>query len=61
MSKKVVIGEDVIYVGKHEFRVVDVSSRLFGAMFLVLRDGVYFAHRSTMRQAITLIGHNMLS
>lgn len=40
-------GCDGIMAGGHEYRIVNVSSRFFGPMYIIMKDGDYFFHAET--------------
>lgn len=57
-DKKASLGTDGIKAGEHTYNIIDVSSRYFGDMFLIMRDGEPYTHaptaKSAAHEAITL-------
>lgn len=51
-NRKTSLGTDGIKSGEHTYNIIDVSSRYFGDMFLVLRDGDPYAHAPTALLAV---------
>ena len=51
-SNKKSQGYDGIEAGEHTYNIIDVSSRYFGDMFLVLRDGEPYTHAPTALLAV---------
>lgn len=46
-SNKKSKGYDGIEAGGHTYNIVDVSSRYFGEMYIIMKDGDYFFHAET--------------
>ncbi len=51
-DKKTYLGTDGIKAGEHTYNIIDVSSRYFGDMFLIMRDGVPYANAPTALLAV---------
>lgn len=48
-------GYDGIEAGGHTYNIVDVSSRYFGEMYIIMKDGDYFFHAETNLLAVNEI------
>ncbi|MDD3064578.1 MAG: hypothetical protein PHX50_17490 [Massilibacteroides sp.] len=51
-DKKTSLGTDGIKAGEHTYNIIDVSSRYFGDMFLIMRDGEPYTHAPTALLAV---------
>lgn len=51
-DKKTSLGTDGIKAGEHTYNIIDVSSRYFGDMFLIMRDGEPYTHAPTAILAV---------
>lgn len=51
-SNKTSQGYVMVELGGHTYNIIDVSSRYFGDMFLVLRDGEPYTHAPTSLLAV---------
>ena len=47
MKKKIQKGYVMVELGGHTYNIVDVSSRYFGEMYIIMKDGDYFFHAET--------------
>lgn len=52
MSREKKKGNDGIMAGGHEYRIVNVSSRFFGPMYIIMKDGDYHANAPTPQLAV---------
>lgn len=50
--KKIPLDQEKIKLGGHTYKIVDVSSRFFGPMFIILKDGSYYANAQTAKSAV---------
>lgn len=46
-SNKTRQGYVMVELGGHTYNIVDVSSRYFGEMYIIMKDGDYFFHAET--------------
>lgn len=51
-NKEKPLYQEKIKLGGHEYRIVNVSSRFFGPMYIVMKDGDYHANAPTPQLAI---------
>lgn len=51
-SNKTSQGYVMVELGGHTYNIIDVSSRYFGDMFLIMRDGDPYAHAPTALLAV---------
>ena len=55
-KKRTTAGNNGVEIGGHTYSLLDVSSRFFGPMWIVLQDGGYFSSGRTWKEAFNATG-----